>query len=135
MKITENRPPRRFVAGKGDMAAELKDCARIDLEPGEQVTFVAAGGKEYDVCRKEWGFYATPSTNARLAGFDLRAALVLNAQGRVFVMLVERERQAAFHAYCAADGQRVLSWLDDPRDIEKLVRLTPEANAPEETPR
>lgn len=125
MKLSEKIPPRRFVVGTGLAATELRDCGTIALEPDEQVTFVSDGGREYDVCRKSWGYYATPSTNSRLSGFGFRTALVLNAIGRLFVMIVERERCAEFEAYCALDGQRVLVWLDDPGDVERLIALAP----------
>ena len=59
------------------------DCGRIALAPDEQVTFTTEAGGEYDVTRKSWGFYATPSINGRLKTFGLRAALVRNVAGRV----------------------------------------------------
>ena len=78
MKFTPIDPPRRFqVSGRG-VTLMLSDCGRVALEPGEQVTFTTAAGGEYDVARKDWGFYATPSTNSRLKSFGLRAALVLS---------------------------------------------------------
>lgn len=134
MNIDEKRPPRRFVAGTGAGAGELRDCAAIALEPGEQVTFVTPDGKEYDVCRKEWGFYATPSINGRLRDFGWRAALVINAVGRLFVMLVEREKMAAFEAYCALDGQRVAAWLDDPQEIARLTAAAQRTPQEEQEP-
>ena len=121
MKFTPIDPPRRFqVSGRG-VTLMLSDCGRVALEPGEQVTFTTAAGGEYDVARKDWGFYATPSTNSRLKSFGLRAALVLSGYQKLFVVLVEAGKEDAFHAYATADQQRLLCWLDDDASVEKLA--------------
>ena len=44
----------------------IKDCGSIYLKSDEQVTFKCEKGSEYDVTKKEWGYYATPSLNGRL---------------------------------------------------------------------
>ena len=38
----------------------------VYLAPNEQLTFVTENKNRYDVARKYWGFYATPSINSRL---------------------------------------------------------------------
>lgn len=115
MKLQRIDPPRTFVCGvHGDVS--IRDCARIELEPDEQVTFLTDAGAEYDVARKSWGFYATPSLNARLVGFGLRGALVENWLGRRFVLLVERGHEGELETYLAREQNRVVEWLDvDPR--------------------
>ena len=113
MKFTPIDPPRQFqVSGRG-VSLTLSDCGRVALEPDEQVTFTTSSGAEYDVARKDWGFYATPSTNGRLQSFGLRAALVLSGYQKLFVVLVEAGKEDAFLEYVAADKQRLLCWLDD----------------------
>lgn len=121
MKVERRDPPRAFRAG----SVELRDCAAIDLEPHEQVTFVTAGGGEYDVARMPWGFYATPSLNGRLPSFGLKAALARNPAGKYFVLLVERDFDADFHAYCEAEGIAVVAWLDEDRALEALAGAHP----------
>lgn len=123
MKIEIADPPRRFSVGRGAEPIVLSDCGSVHAGPDEQLTFRVPSGREYDVCRKEWGFYATPSTNGRLKRFGWRTALVRNDAGAVYVMLVEPERMAAFEAYCAAESQRVLVWLDDEDEIARLAAL------------
>jgi hypothetical protein len=103
-------PPRRYTAGITDV--EIADCGRVELDPGEQVTFTTPAGGEYDVTRQAWGFYATPSLNARLPSFGLRGALIENTEGRTFVVLVERGREPEWEAYRAAEQLTVLRWLD-----------------------
>src|SRR5262249_4821610 len=86
-----------------------------------QVTFITERGAEYDVARKSWGFYATPSTNGRLRSFGLRAALVRASSGRLFVMLVEADKEAGFREYLFADKQKLICWLDDDGHLARLM--------------
>lgn len=119
MKIRTNEPPRLYRAGLKN-SVTIADCGRIELEADEQVTFVTEAAAEYDVCRKSWGFYATPSTNGRLKDFGLRAVLVRNVLGRYFVMLVERAKEAEFHAYLESEQNVVVTWLDDSQVLNDL---------------
>jgi hypothetical protein len=112
VKIVVHDPPRRFRVGT-DGRIELSDCGRIELAADEQVTFTTEAGAEYDVARKAWGFYATPSLNGRLPRFGLRPALVKGLEDKYFVVLVERGREDAFDAYLRGEGLALLRWLDD----------------------
>ena len=78
MKFNEENPPREFKVGL-DNQIVIKDCGTIHMKPDEQITFVTDDGKEYDVARKDWGFYATPSMNGRLKNFGFKTALVKNS--------------------------------------------------------
>ena len=121
MKVERRDPPRLFSAG----TVQLSDCAAIELEPCEQVTFVTAGGGEYDVARTAWGFYATPSLNGRLPSFGLRAALARNSDDRYFVLLVERGFEPEFDRYCEAEEISVVAWLDEERTLSALADGVP----------
>ncbi len=110
MKLDKKDPPRHF-AVKGVTLAHVADVA---LAPGEIVTFTTPAGGEYDVTRKDWGFYATPSVNKRLKDFGLRTALAeTSATGARYVLLVERGKETAFQAYLDDQGMRVVTWLDE----------------------
>ena len=124
MKIDRIDPPRRFAVGR-DNAITMADCARIDLAADEQVTFTTAAGAEYDVARKSWGFYATPSLNGRLPAHGLRPALCANRAGGRYVLLVERGHEADFRAYLAAEGLEVLAWLDEDDPARPASETTP----------
>lgn len=119
MKINLKEPPRVFEVGFGE-TIYMKDCAHIGLEPDEQVTFTTESGAEYDVARKSWGFYATPSLNARLAQFGLRAVLVKNRLKRYFLLLVEQGREPLFERYVEVEGLSVVCWLDQTAALEDL---------------
>jgi SAM-dependent methyltransferase len=110
MKFTAMEPPRAFLVGH-DQKIELKDCARIALQPDEQVTFVTESGTEYDVVRKTWGYYATPSLNRRLREFKLKTALVRSDE-RLYILLVEDGKENDFHAYLQDQEMEVVYWLD-----------------------
>ncbi|GIX47109.1 MAG: hypothetical protein KatS3mg131_1320 [Candidatus Tectimicrobiota bacterium] len=126
MNVYPLDPPRLFRVGF-ETPVLLKDCARLALAPDEQVTFITESGKEYDVVRKDWGFYATPSLNGRLLQFGLHAALVANRQGRFYLVLVEREQEAAFWRYLAQERLQLVSWLDSTAALARLARRLWEA--------
>lgn len=118
MLVSRRDPPRRYTVG----SVEISDCATVDLAADEQVTFVTNGQPGYDVTRKEWGWYATPSLNGRLASHGLRAVIVRNEAGRAYVLLVEAGREAAFQEYLAVEKLRVLIWLDSDEAIAALAK-------------
>lgn len=119
MRFEQQDPPRHYEVGWGERF-EISDCGTLALEPDEQVTFVTESGGELDVTRKDWGFYATPSVNARLVDFRLHAVLVKNKIDRYFVLLVEEGKEAAFDRYVELEELQIVTWLDD---TEKLARI------------
>jgi len=122
MRFDRKDPPRVFTVGNAG-PIEMRDCGVVALEPDEQLTFVTEGGAEYEVARKEWGFYATPSLNGRLLQFGLRGVLIQNrGTGRYFVLLVERGREPAFEAYLAHENLRIVHWLDNDEACGALDR-------------
>src|SRR5215217_1921931 len=120
MRFEEKSPPRRFPVGNA-VKFEMRDCGTLELAPDEQVTLVTASGREYDVARKDWGFYATPSLNGRLERFGLRGTLVRNRlTGRYFVLLVERGHEKDFNAYLVQESCDVVAWLDSTETLDRL---------------
>ena len=121
MKFTKIDPPRTFTVGK-EGAIHIKHCANIELGSDEQVTFVTPSGAEYDVVRKSWGYYATPSLNKRLRDHNLRAVLVRGSRtGRMYLLLVEVGCEEDFQAYVDSDGLRVVCWLDSDEAVEEVA--------------
>ena len=110
MKWTKLDPPRTFEAGRNKLV--MKDTGEIYLEPDEQVTFKTSSGTEYDVARKSWGYYATPSLNGRLPRFNLRPVLVAGVDGKQFLHLVETGFEQEHAEYLEHNSMRVLVWLD-----------------------
>lgn len=119
MNINQRQPPREFIVGI-DQNITLKDCGSIHLEPNEQITFITAAGGEYDVARKDWGFYATPSLNGRLANFALRAVLVRNSANFFFLLLVEKGKELQFQEYVDTEHLAIVCWMDDLNALKAL---------------
>ncbi len=120
MKFDPKQPPRIFKVGNS-IQFDMKDCGNIALDPDEQLTFVTESGGEYDIARKDWGFYATPSLNGRLEQFGLRAVLIRNrGTGRYFLLLVESGKEALFDAYCDQENLAIVAWLDSTAACESL---------------
>ena len=112
LKVKGKKVPRNFSVGLNKQIT-IKDCGTIQLERDEQITFVTDSGKEYDVARKDWGFYATPSINGRLKGFGFKTALVKNTKGKYYIMLVEKEKLSYFKNYLKEERQTLEYWLDE----------------------
>ncbi len=125
MEINFIDPPREFCVGLGG-TIRMKDCAHIFLGNDEQVTLKTESGAEYDLARKSWGFYATPSLNGRLDHFGLRAVLVKSSAGKYFIFLVERGKEVGFIDYLSMEKHRVVVWLDSTEALESVeTRLGP----------
>jgi len=122
LRFAPKDPPRRFRVGNA-AKFDMKDCGTMSLLPDEQVTFTTETGAEYDIARKDWGFYATPSLNGRLEQFGLRGVLIKNrGTGRYFVLLVEKGKEPGFDAYCGQENLAVIAWLDSSAALDALAR-------------
>lgn len=117
MKFHKIDPPRKF---KVNEDVSMSDWGRIELGPDEQVTFSTESGAEYDVARKSWGFYATPSLNGRLVKYGLRAALVKNSESKFYLMLVENGKEDQFLEYLNSESQKLVSWLDSEEVLQDI---------------
>ena len=111
MKFKFRENIRKFLVGV-DKGIELSDCGEIFLDSDEQVTFNDANGNEYDVCKKNWGYYATPSLNGRLSSFNFLSALVMNKNTqRKYIMLVHKNKLDLFEEYLVQEHQELIFWL------------------------
>ena len=119
MKFTPINPPRRFEVGLHSEIT-ISECAHIELDADELVTFKTESGTEYDIGRKSWGYYATPSMNQRLPNHGLRPALVYNPDGRYFVMLVEKGMEDDFFKYLDDEHQQLVTWLDSTEHLDAI---------------
>ena len=96
----------------GKSGITLNDTGSIILESDEQVTFLDEHGSEYDVCKKIWGYYATPSVNGRLKNFGFRTVIVENEETKmVYVMIVYENMMTSFEEYLSSEGLFIREWL------------------------
>lgn len=130
MRLDLLESPRIFRVGP-KKRIQIRDYGRIYLRPDEQVTFATDSGTEYDIVKKVWGYYATPSMNERLLSKGLSAVLVKSHEDRVYVFLVERGQEAAFQRYIADEGHLIILWLDGQRDsLSRLNELLSGGSSP-----
>lgn len=126
VRFDQTDPPREFrVGAAGEIT--IRDCGRVSLDPDEQITLVTESGGEYDVARKDWGFYATPSLNGRLGRFGLRGVMVRNVRNQYFVLLVEAGCEDRFERYVASERLAIIAWLDTTDALARLGDALTEA--------
>jgi len=123
MKIQHNIPPRVFTVPDKVEDVQIADVAHLWLEADEQITLITHDGNEYDIARKSWGYYATPSLNRRLKQFNLRSALVRSYHHTYFIMMAERGHEEAFFNYLAHHDQRFITWLDEDSVLQQIDRF------------
>tara|TARA_B110000881_G_C18351448_1_gene401674 strand:- start:2 stop:343 length:342 start_codon:yes stop_codon:yes gene_type:complete len=110
MKILKKKKPRIFLVSKKNKIF-LKDVGKIFLEDDENLTFVTKNKKNYDICKKNWGFYATPSVNKRLKKEGFSTALT-KQKNKYFIMIVDNKKKYLFNIYCKKENYKVVKWLD-----------------------
>lgn len=110
MKFSEKVPPREFFVSNGTIM--LKDCGSITLHSDEQVTFKTSSGSEYDVAKKSWGFYATPSTNKRLIDHGFHTRLIKASDNKFHIALIEHGHEKDFENYISESGYKIIMNLD-----------------------
>ena len=100
MKSYLKKNPREFQVGNTSKF-NMKDFGTIFLNDNEQITFKNKKGMEYDVAKKNWGYYATPSLNSRLKNFGFRTLLIKNKKTkRFFIFLLEKGKKKIVHDSC-----------------------------------
>ena len=121
MNIDQKIPPREFRVGKNS-EIRIKDSASITLGENEQVTFTNEG-KEFDVCKKKWGFYATPSTNRRLKSYGYLTCICVTERAAFTFWLSMKTIKKIFF-FISQWNMKILSWLDDDYIIQKEKDLS-----------
>mgnify|MGYP001303450496 CR=1 FL=1 len=110
MKLKKVTPPRKFIVGSNKI--EISHKLNLFLKDNEMITFITKDKNEYDVVKKDWGYYATPSINRRLRKNNFQTALVINDKKHIFIMLVEKSKKRQFIKYLKSEKNKVLLWLD-----------------------
>lgn len=118
MKI--NKKKRQFEVGINKKKIKINHMADIFLNENEMVTFIGTNKMTYDVTKKSWGYYATPSINGRLKVNNFKTALVSNSKKKLYIMLVEKKKINKFKKYCKDENQKVIIWLDDNSKVKKM---------------
>ena len=109
MLFKEKNPPRLFEVGNAKKF-NLRDCGLMKLENDEQITFITNSGSEYDVAKKNWGFYATPSINKRLKNNNFETFIVVNKFKDFFIMIVYKNKKKIFLDYLRKNQLKKIPW-------------------------
>ncbi len=116
MKVIKNN--RKFKVGKRNSIV-ITDAGSVFLKNDELVTF-KDGKKEFDIGKKNWGYYGTPTLNKRLPNFGYSAALTRNKIFETYsVMIVDLKKKKAFLRYLKSEEMHVVCWLD----IKNLIKI------------
>ena len=110
MKIKINKKTRKFNVGIGKIT--LKDLGKIYLNKNEQITFVRKKS-EFDIVKKSWGYYATPSVNKRLKKFNFRTFLTKNSFNDVYVLIVHKDKIRDFKKYLKDEKIKIVKEITD----------------------
>lgn len=110
MKLNIKEEPRVFFVGNNE-EIEIKDYGTVHLDENEQISFITEDGGEYDVCKKNWGYYATPSIKHRLKNNGFLSALVRNANDQIYLWIIEKEKMDLFEIYLKENNHSVIEWL------------------------
>ncbi len=110
MKIKKNKIARKFKVGITKIT--LKDLGKIYLNKNEQVTFIRKKS-EFDIVKKSWGYYATPSINKRLKKFNFRTFITKNSQKSVYVMIVHKDKFKDFKKYLKGEKIKILKEITE----------------------
>tara|TARA_B110000503_G_C6878160_1_gene301538 strand:- start:10 stop:336 length:327 start_codon:yes stop_codon:yes gene_type:complete len=104
-----NKKNRKFKVGINNIT--LNEVAKISLKSNEMITFVN-GKIEYDIVKKNWGYYATPSINSRLLNFSLKTCIIKSkVTNNSFIILVQKNKKKEFNKYLKDEKCIVIKWL------------------------
>ena len=99
---------------KSKLNTRITLLKNIYLKEDHQVTFLEKfkkEKKEYDIVKKSWGYYATPSINKRLKKFGYECVIIKNRQNKFFLCLVNKDMKKKFKSYLQKDDQKIVCWL------------------------
>jgi 2-polyprenyl-3-methyl-5-hydroxy-6-metoxy-1,4-benzoquinol methylase len=122
-KVKIIKKNRSYKTGFGGSIV-IKDCARIKLNSNEQVTFQSKNFL-YDFCKKNWGYYSTPSINKRLKNNGFEVYLIQNLTGDIYLWSVEKNKIKKFLNYLKKENQKIIVQLDNinsPKEIIKNIK-------------
>jgi len=105
-----NKKNRSFKVGKN---IKLKCVGDIFLKNDELITF-RDKKKEFDITKKNWGYYATPSIDKRLKNYGYSTAIIQNKISKnIFIVLVDKKKKKIFSKYIKGENIKIIKWLHE----------------------
>jgi hypothetical protein len=114
MKIKLKKKFRKYKVGN----ITINDCGNIFLKNNEQLTFIHNKSQEYDVCKKSWGFYATPSINYRLKKNNFSTFIIINKEKRFGIHIVDNKKKKYHKKYLKSQSLKIISW---PKNLKQYL--------------
>ena len=93
---------------------------KINLKPDQQITLLN-NKSEYDIAKKDWGFYVTPSIQNRLKKFNLEAILVYKSKN-YFLCLVKKNKKKYFKSYLSKEKLKLIKNLSTTTKFKKIFK-------------
>ena len=79
----------------------ITEKLKIQLNDDEQVSFIGnKNNTNYEICKKNWGYYISPSLNKRLKNYGFRVYITKNKKGQNYLMAVKFKMVKEFKLYC-----------------------------------
>tara|TARA_B110000971_G_scaffold221989_1_gene272287 strand:- start:735 stop:1082 length:348 start_codon:yes stop_codon:yes gene_type:complete len=92
---------------------KINKTGDIILKNNELVSFIENKKKnEYDIVKKNWGYYVSSSINNRLKSNNFKIALIKNEQDKFFLCAVDSQKLDVFKNYIKKDNQKIVKWLN-----------------------
>ena len=92
---------------------KINKTGDIILKNNELVSFTEDKKKnEYDIVKKNWGYYVSSSINNRLKSNNFKIALIKNEQDKFFLCAVDSHKLDVFKKYVKKDNQKIVKWLN-----------------------
>lgn len=88
---------------------KIKNNLNISLNPDEQATFVIENSK-FDVTKKDWGFYVSPSIQKRCINNRLKAAIIFQGKN-YYVVFVKKNKEKIFFSFVKKNKYNFLDWI------------------------
>ena len=87
----------------------ITEKAKIYLKENEQITLVDDYKNEFDIVKKRWGYYSTPSINKRLLKNNYQIFLVQNINNKTnFIFSVIKNKKKLLKKYMKKVGIKFL---------------------------
>ena len=105
-----NKKNKKFNT-KSKLNTQITLIKKIYLKENQQITFIEKFKKkikEYDVVKKSWGYYATPSINKRLKKFNFRTYITKNFYNHINIMIVHKEKDKNFKKYLKIEKMKIV---------------------------
>ena len=106
-----NKSNRKFRPSKKS-GVIITEKAKIYLKHNEQITLIDNNKNQYDIVKKSWGYYSTPSINKRLKNNNHIVCIVKNIENKTFFLFsVNIKKKIEFNKYLNKNKIKVIKWL------------------------